>query len=85
MSTENYGIAEKGRKSLEQEHQWTRSLPTKPGWYWYRNDLIQRKVIIEVNESLEYQGEELKTRFGENRGWFHGPITPPPLPEGKEI
>ncbi len=79
---------------------WTHTPPTEPGWYWFRNDLDTKPIIIEVDtyekklvgkdwaEVLRFRHHDYHSDYS---GWitqrgvlFCGPISPPELPESED-
>lgn len=57
--------------------EWTRTKPSKPGFYWYRNNhvvWVTQVVREETGELCAEWGSLLETVIGE---WSHQPIDPP--------
>ncbi len=69
---------------------WTTTVPTEPGWYWWRPDAKTKPVpchIVETEHGLMFR-RFLDFRYGliaHADGLWFGPFTPPPFGELPEV
>ena len=63
---------------------WTQDKPTKEGWYWFRMENEEKRVVIVyviTPDRMVAIGTETEGNPAVQKGAWFGPLTPPPFEE----
>lgn len=71
----------KEKNRVKVEGAWTRESPTEGGFYWYKDSLRSAAVVLSLTYTLWARGICSERGYASQlKGWWSGPIEPPPTP-----
>lgn len=64
---------------IDGDRAWTPEKPTEPGWYWYRDPIVELFIteVVKVGDHLETMDDGFQHRVDSLAGEWSGPLEPP--------